>query len=94
MCVCVCMALTSLLCSAPGRGTPGPVPCCVEGGHTYHVGGVSSQVLQLDPSLWQEQGAQSLRLILALDLPEVHLEGEGGVDMENIHILAHSKDGL
>lgn len=84
--------LTSLLCAAPDRGAPGPVPCCVEGGHTYHVGGVSSQVLQLDPSLWQEQGPQPLCLVLTLELPEVHLEGGG--DMENRHILAHSKDSL
>jgi hypothetical protein len=84
--------LTSLLCAAPGRGAPGPVPSCVEGGHTYHVGGVSSQVLQLDPSLWQEQGSQPFCLVLTLELPEVHLEGGG--DMGNRHILAHSKDSL
>lgn len=65
--------LTCLLGAPPRRGAARPVPGRVEGGYADHIGGVTSQVLQLHPSFGHEQSAQSLRLVLSLELPEVNL---------------------
>lgn len=67
------LGLTCLLSAPSGGQGAGPVACSVEGSHADHVGGVTCQVLQLHPELWQEQRSQALRLISELILPEIHL---------------------
>lgn len=68
------LGLTCLLSAPSGGQGAGPVACSVEGGHADHVGGVTCQVLQLHPELWQEQRSEALRLISELIFPEIHLE--------------------
>lgn len=68
------LGLTCLLSAPSGGQGARPVACSVEGGHADHVGGVTCQVLQLHPELWQEERSQALRLISELIFPEIHLE--------------------
>lgn len=70
---------TCLLGAPSGGRAARPVPGGVERGHADHVGGVTSQVLQLHPPLRHEEGPQPLRLVLTLELPKVNLhEDERG----------------
>lgn len=64
---------TCLLSLAPGRGAPWPIPRCIEGGHTDHVGCVASQVLEFHTVLSQEERLHPLSEVLPLDFPEINL---------------------
>lgn len=66
---------TCLLSASSRRWAAGSVPSCIERGYTDHVGGVTSEVLQLHASFRHEQGPQPLCLILTLELPKVNLHG-------------------
>lgn len=68
------MCGTCLLGASPGRRAVRPVPGRVERGYADHVGGVTSQVLQLHSPFRHEEGPQPLRLVLTLELPKVNLQ--------------------
>lgn len=70
----ISVRLTCLLSAPSGGRRARAVPGGVEGGHAHHVGGVARQVLELDPSLGQEERPQTLRLVLQLELPVVNLQ--------------------
>lgn len=84
---------TCLLSAPPRRRAAGSIPSSVERGYTDHIGGVTSQVLQFNPSFRHEQRPQPLCLILTLELPKVNLRGIIQT-LININVCLQMLEGL